>query len=70
MKHFVYYDDDFPDNGGIGFEEFVSKSGAVAFIEKRINESPMTRTVDNYIVVSGEVKKIETVETVLHIKIT
>lgn len=70
MKHFVYYDDDYPDNGGVGFKEFESKRKVIEFIEKRIGESPMTRSIDNYIVIVGAIKKIEAVETVLHVKIT
>lgn len=69
MKYFVHYDDDYPDNGGIGIEECDSKSEATKFIEDRISADPIHRSLDKYTLIYGFKKEIKAVESVVRIKI-
>ena len=69
MKYFVYYDDDYPDDGGIGIEECDSTSAATKFIEDRISADPIHRTLDKYTLIYGFKKEIKAVKSVVRIKI-
>lgn len=69
MKYFVYYDDDYPDNGGIGIEECASKSEVTKFIEDRISADPIHRSLDKYTLIYGFKKKMKTVKSVVRIKV-
>ena len=51
-KVFVYYSDDYYDNGGIGLEEFNSRVDAEEFIAKRM-AADSDRTLDMYTVIEG-----------------
>lgn len=57
MKVFVFYSDDYEDNGGVGLEEFDSISGAEAFIIQRMS-SDKERELRNYRVIVGREWKI------------
>ena len=54
MEWFVFYNDDYPDNGGVGFHKCDSAQVAQRFIQNRMSEDPKYRTLDKYTVVEGE----------------
>jgi len=58
---FVYYDDDYPENGGVGFEKFETEKLLFEFIAKRIKEDP-TRELTNYTVVKGDAYILEGIQ--------
>jgi len=51
---FVFYHDDYPDNGGIGMKRFATAKEAARYIECRIAEDPISRTMDKYTVIEGK----------------
>lgn len=65
---FVFYDDDYADNGGIGFEFFSTQDQAIQFIQKRMDQDS-SRTIENYQVIEGIERLIESVEVVTKIKL-
>jgi len=69
MSFFVYYDDDYADNGGRGLERFENRATAEAFITKRIGADPDERSIENYKVIEGEELGFGIVEVVKKIKI-
>jgi hypothetical protein len=62
-KYFVYYADDYYDNGGVGLEKFDTMPEALEFIERRLrlNEEP---SLDEYTLIEGEQLELKPVETV------
>ena len=66
MQWFVYYHDDFFDNGGVGFMTFDSKQDAVKFIEERLGRADLP-DIANYTVVCGDVMPIHVVERISRI---
>lgn len=53
---FVYHDDDYAENGGIGLEICLNREAAAKFITSRLAENgydQRKRTIDNYIVIQG-----------------
>lgn len=61
---FVYYEDDYADNGGLGFTCFGSKYDALSFILKRMEEiieNGRIPAIDNYRVVEGRERTLESV---------
>ena len=68
MKTFVYYEDDYPDNGGIGLEQFDSIGGAEAFIIQRM-KSGDKRELGHYRVIVGREWKICPVTVVTRFEI-
>jgi hypothetical protein len=66
MKYFVYYDDDYIENGGVGFGKFDSLPEATKFIEDRISQDK-TRNIYDYKIIVGKQLIIEIVETVTKI---
>jgi hypothetical protein len=51
-KIFVYYNDGYYNDGGVGLGQFDHQEEAEAFILKRLNAGP-ERTLNNYIVIEG-----------------
>ena len=66
-KHFVYFNDDYENVGGVGLKEFETIEDACRFIEDRILAKP-SRTIDEYILISGRRIEIETYETITKIR--
>jgi hypothetical protein len=62
-KYFVYYADDYYDNGGVGLEKFDIKAEALAFIERRLKLHQEPR-LDKYTLIEGEQLELKPVETV------
>lgn len=69
MKYFVYYNDDYEDNGGIGLVICDREEDVCAFIEQRIDQNPTERTITDYRVIRGVEAVIGAVETTTKIKI-
>ena len=71
MEYFVYFEDDYHGNGGVGLASFESQDGALAFIQGRLSDpnTSRKRTIDNYIVVRGERLNLEAVEYVSRVAI-
>ncbi len=63
MPVFVYYTDDYPDNGGVGFTEFADRDLALNFINARLNRSEKP-DINNYIVIEGKLLTLEAVQVV------
>lgn len=60
MPLFVYYEDDYADNGGMGLQEFDNVQEAQAFIEKRLGfDGCRKKTIDDYKVIEGRRLKVE-----------
>jgi len=66
--YFVYYEDDYPDNGGVGIEKFQTEEQVCEFIERRLNEDK-DRQLDNYTIIKGEIIDIEQVEVAIKIRL-
>jgi hypothetical protein len=45
-RFFVYYDYDYHENGGVGFESFPTKAEALAFINERHGLSSESKITD------------------------
>lgn len=69
MKYYVFYEDDYSENGGIGLEEFESETEATVFIEGRISERDTDRTINCYTLIQGKERKIKAIETVTRIEV-
>lgn len=67
MKFFVYYNDDYQENGGIGLSCHEDKASALEFIEGRIKEKP-SRTLDDYVLIEGSMLTLKVVEYVKRIE--
>jgi hypothetical protein len=68
MKYFVYYNDDYPDNGGIGIADFDTKENAIAFIEGRM-KGDNDRYLNCYTLIYGDELKLKAVEVVSKIEV-
>lgn len=66
---FVYYDDDYPDAGGFGLEEFKDIDEAEIFIQDRIRVNPTERKPENYTVIQGSKKTVRILSTAIAISI-
>ena len=64
MKYYVYYSDDYADNGGMGFEEFNEKDEALSFIQSRFSHDPK---LSDYRLIKGSELNLRAVETVTKI---
>ena len=65
--YFVYYSDDYEENGGVGLERLKSEEEVIAFIESRMkvfNGKP-----ENYTVIEGFEVAVEPVEKVRSVKL-
>jgi len=69
MTYFVYYNDDYYENGGVGLEQVNNSEAACAFIEKRIGQNPAERDLSDYILIRGEELNIEKYEAVTKVKV-
>jgi hypothetical protein len=67
-KWFVFYQDDYAENGGVGLAEFGTKAEAEAFIVERMSRSSEPNILA-YKVISGFEHAIEKVQVVSKVKI-
>lgn len=65
---FVYYNDDYPDNGGLGLERFPTAEKAEAFIAERMKHS-LRKVLSDYTVIGGEELTVRAAEVVKTVKI-
>lgn len=72
MKHYVFFNDDYANCGGIGLKEYETKQEAIKFIEKRLElnlDGPFERSINNYTVIYGKKAVLETVSVATKVKI-
>ena len=69
MEYFVFYKDDYYENGGVDLRRFKNLGLACQFIEERIKQNPEERDVSDYILIRGEELTIEIYKSVDKIKI-
>lgn len=69
MKYFVYYEDDYPGNGGIGMKAFGIPEDATGFIEERLAQDPNKRKITDYTVIYGRELAIEAIEIAIKVRI-
>lgn len=67
-KYFVFYDDDYPENAGIGIKEFISEVEACEFIERRIAQEPRKRDLNCYTLINGGIIKLLEYQSVTKVK--
>ena len=70
MAYFIFYDDDYPDNDGVGLHKEDTEYKAISFIENRIADNPTERKISMYTLIEGRELSIEEVEVVKKIKIS
>jgi hypothetical protein len=63
---YVFYNDDFPDNGGIGFEEFKTKTQATDFITVRMGKVK-NAALANYRLITGEELILKATQTITQV---
>jgi hypothetical protein len=72
MKHFVFFNDDYENSGGIGLKECETQQEAAGFIEERLElsqDGPFKRDVNNYTVIYGKKAALTTEEVTTKVKI-
>lgn len=65
--HFVYYDDDHADAGGIGLRAFQNAEAACRFIDDRIRKDPERyhcRELSDYTLIAGKKLNMQVVEVI------
>jgi hypothetical protein len=62
-KYFVYHNDGYYDDGGVGIEDFNTQDNALTFIESRMRADPQ-RHLNNYLLVEGKVLVLKPVEVI------
>lgn len=67
-KWFVFYDDDYPGNGGIGLSKFDSQQEAEEFIKSRMAERDKP-DISNYTVIEGVQKNVVEISRVTEVRI-
>ena len=68
MDYFVYYNDDFCDNGGHGLEACVDIETALNFIEGRLGMGRNYQLSD-YILIKGKEIRLKPIETITKIAV-
>ena len=69
MKYLVLYNDDYYDNGGVGFELFDDRGKAEAFITNRSLRASRSIEDCSYRVFYGEEREVNAVERITEMKI-
>jgi len=67
-KIFVFRDDDYPGDGGVGLEMFDTTSEAVAYITGRLAQDD-ERSILNYTVIKGVELRLKVVEVATKVKL-
>ena len=71
MKYFVFHNDDYSDNGGIGLQEFATRTEVEEFLAKRLRFNP-TNNLDvdeRYTVIQGDRLSLKSVSIVERLEI-
>lgn len=66
--YYVFHDDDYADNGGIGFQEFPSLDEACCFIEGRLKQNAAA-DLNGYVLIEGVKLSMESVDRVVTITV-
>lgn len=73
QKYYVAYEDDYPENGGVGFEEFETEAEALQFISLRLRlrapHAQKKRTLDDYDLIKGVKLPLKKVEVVVKVEV-
>ncbi len=67
-KFYVYFDDDYADTGGFGFQEFEDVISALGFIEERMKQDH-ERTLEHYTLIEGKKRKLMPVTQVVKLTV-
>ena len=67
MGYYVYYEDDYPDNGGIGLVGFSSLEDACGFIEERLRNH--RGDLKDYTLIQGNIVNIKAVSVVTKVQV-
>ena len=68
QDYYVFHDDDYANEGGIGWQYFATEQEALDFITGRIKQD-VTRSLDNYALIEGKKRNLKAIETVTKIVI-
>jgi hypothetical protein len=60
---YVFYNDGYADDGGVGFEEFASDEAAISFVEQRL-AGAAEPDIKDYTIVVGRIMEIRAIEVV------
>ena len=70
MTWFVVYNDDYPDNGGVGCRSFGNSKAALNYIDDRISSVKSENTIlASYTLIEGKIHEIEPAETVVKMQL-
>jgi len=64
---FVFYDDDWADNGGVGWREFDFEEDALSYIDERMRDRETE--IDRYTLIKGEKLEIAPKDVVTKIQV-
>lgn len=63
---YVYFSDDYADNGGVGLDSFELEDQAISFIEKRISKNECS--LNCYTLIYGYEIKLKSKEKILSVE--
>jgi hypothetical protein len=69
MKWYVFHDDDYFENGGIGLREFDSQHEAIAFIDTRLQSIRSAGKLENYTLIHGEQLQLTVVQRISQVAV-
>ena len=76
MKWYVYHDDNYYNEGGVGFSTFHTEKEALGFIEERLKIAENTAyrnteetSLDNYVLIYGKQLIVEAKEYVSRVQV-
>ena len=67
MKYFVFYDDDYPDNDGVGLVCYEKKEDALAFVTGRMAQNTK-RCLNDYTLIHGDTMPMKAVNVITKIE--
>jgi hypothetical protein len=67
MLYYVFYDYDWYDNGGVGFEEFDCKQKALDYIEDILKRNDVAK-LENFVLIEGKKLQLHSIEVITKIK--
>ena len=68
MKFFLFYDYDYYENGGVGFESFDTKQEALQFINDRLKTTDESVPLSSWQLIKGQQLDLEVVERITEVK--
>ena len=68
MKFFLFYDYDYCENGGVGFESFDTKQEALQFINDRLKTTDEFVPLSAWKLIKGQQLNLEVVERITEVK--